>query len=270
MADRHSRIEIYDTTLRDGTQGLGVSLSVQDKLLIAQRLDDLGVDYIEGGYPLSNPKDVAFFREIAAMKFRHARIVAFGMTRRKGSKARADDGMKALLSADTEVVTIVGKSWDLHVHEVLGVSEEENLAMIADSAGTASPPDGRSFTTPSTSSTAQRRTPNSPCARSWLPRKPAPRASVSATRTAARCPSRSPNAWRPCNGTYPHRSASTRTTTAAWPSPTLGGRTLRPMQCKNDERHPGTMRNVTTQPSSATWLKYDHRVLPTAVTNSPR
>src|SRR5579864_5891085 len=100
MTDRR-RIEIYDTTLRDGTQGEGFNLSLQDKLLIAQRLDDLGVDYIEGGFPLSNPKDAAFFQEIRGMGLRHAKISAFGMTRRRGIKAEDDPGMRALLGAQT-------------------------------------------------------------------------------------------------------------------------------------------------------------------------
>ena len=103
-------VELYDTTLRDGTQGMNVSLSLQDKLLIASRLDDMGIDYIEGGYPLSNPKDEAFFRDIRSMKFKNAQLAAFGMTRRKGLKAEDDEGMKALLGADTPVVTIVGKN----------------------------------------------------------------------------------------------------------------------------------------------------------------
>lgn len=133
MSAAQQRIELYDTTLRDGTQGQNVSLSLQDKLLIAARLDELGVDYIEGGYPLSNAKDVAFFREVRELRLRHARIAAFGMTRRKGVRPEEDEGMRALLAAKTEVVTIVGKTWNLHVREVLGVSEEENLAMIADS-----------------------------------------------------------------------------------------------------------------------------------------
>lgn len=126
------RIEIYDTTLRDGTQGEGFNLSLQDKLLIAQKLDELGVDYIEGGFPLSNPKDEAFFREVQTLKLR-ARIAAFGMTRRRGMAAADDPGMKALLDAQTPVVTIVGKSSAYQAKVVLGVSLEENLAMIADS-----------------------------------------------------------------------------------------------------------------------------------------
>jgi 2-isopropylmalate synthase len=124
------RVEIYDTTLRDGTQGLGVSLSLGDKLRITRVLDDLGVDFIEGGYPLSNPKDAAYFREVRALDLRRGRVVAFGMTRRRGISAAGDDGMKSLLASEAQVVTIVGKTWDLHVDEVLRVSRQENLDMI--------------------------------------------------------------------------------------------------------------------------------------------
>jgi 2-isopropylmalate synthase len=126
-------IEIYDTTLRDGTQGEGVALSMLDKLKIARLLDELGIDFIEGGYPLSNPKDVAFFEAARSERFSHARLVAFGMTRRKGVKAEDDPGMKALVAAGTPVITIVGKTWDLHVDEVLRVPREENLDMIRQS-----------------------------------------------------------------------------------------------------------------------------------------
>ena len=128
-----TRIAIYDTTLRDGSQGEGVNFSLQDKLLITARLDDLGVDYIEGGYPLSNPKDAAYFRAVRELSLQHAKVAAFGMTRRRDIAAEDDQGMKALVAAGTPVVTIVGKTWDLHVHEVLGVSLDENLRMIADS-----------------------------------------------------------------------------------------------------------------------------------------
>jgi 2-isopropylmalate synthase len=127
------RIEIYDTTLRDGTQGEGFNLSLQDKLLIAQKLDELGVDYIEGGFPLSNPKDAAFFRDIREMKLRNAKVSAFGMTRRRGTSAEDDPGMRALLEAHSPVVTIVGKSSAYQVENVMGVSLDENLEMIADS-----------------------------------------------------------------------------------------------------------------------------------------
>ena len=126
------RIEIYDTTLRDGTQGEGFSLSLQDKLLIAQKLDELGVDYIEGGFPLSNPKDAQFFQDVRELCLK-AKIAAFGMTRRRGIKAEEDPGMKALLGAQTPVVTLVGKSSEYQAKTVLNVTLEENLAMIADS-----------------------------------------------------------------------------------------------------------------------------------------
>jgi len=133
MPPAKQHIELYDTTLRDGTQAQNVSLSLPDKLLITSRLDELGVDYIEGGYPLSNTKDQAYFKEVKKLRLKNAKVAAFGMTRRKNTKPEKDEGMKALLSAKTEVVTIVGKTWDLHVKEVLRTSKAENLNMIADS-----------------------------------------------------------------------------------------------------------------------------------------
>ena len=126
-------IAIYDTTLRDGSQGEGVSFSLQDKLTIAARLAEFGVDYIEGGYPLSNEKDVEFFRKVKHLQLGSSRISAFGMTRRRGLNPADDPGMQALRNAETPVCTIVGKSWDYHALEVLSVSLEENLAMIGDS-----------------------------------------------------------------------------------------------------------------------------------------
>ncbi len=126
-------ILIYDTTLRDGTQGEGVSLSLQDKLNIAQRLSDFGIDMIEGGYPLSNEKDLQFFQRVKNLKLGKSRIAAFGMTRRKGVKAEDDPGMKALVAAGCPVLTVVGKSWDFHATDVLNVSLDENIAMIAES-----------------------------------------------------------------------------------------------------------------------------------------
>jgi 2-isopropylmalate synthase len=128
-----TRIQIYDTTLRDGSQGEGVNFSLQDKLLITKKLDELGVDFIEGGYPLSNPKDCQYFQEVRKLRLQHAQVVSFGMTRRRGVAPEQDVGLKALLEAGTPVVTIVGKTWDLHVTEVLGVSLEENLRMIGES-----------------------------------------------------------------------------------------------------------------------------------------
>jgi 2-isopropylmalate synthase len=128
-----TRIRIYDTTLRDGSQGEGVSFSLQDKLNITRRLDDLGVDFIEGGYPLSNPKDYEYFQAARELTLRHAQVAAFGMTRRKGVRPAEDTCLKALLDTQTPIVTLVGKTWDLHVHEVLNTTLEENLAMIRDS-----------------------------------------------------------------------------------------------------------------------------------------
>ena len=126
-------VEIYDTTLRDGTQGEGVSFSLMDKLKIARHLDALGVDFIEGGYPLSNPKDAAFFEQARSLDLRHAKVCAFGMTRRRGTAPADDPGMQALVASGAPVITIVGKTWDLHVDEVLRVSREENVAMIRES-----------------------------------------------------------------------------------------------------------------------------------------
>jgi 2-isopropylmalate synthase len=125
-------IEIYDTTLRDGSQGEGVNFSLEDKLAITRRLDEAGVDFIEGGYPLSNPKDAQYFERVRGLTLSRSRVAAFGMTRRRGMTAAADPGMQALLDAGTSVVTIVGKTSAFHVAEVLGVSREENLAMIGD------------------------------------------------------------------------------------------------------------------------------------------
>jgi 2-isopropylmalate synthase len=126
------RIQLYDTTLRDGSQGEGVNFSLQDKLLIAARLDSLGFDFIEGGYPLSNEKDSQFFQRVGELKLQHARVCAFGMTRRKGVRPEADPGMRALLDSGAGTLTIVGKTHDFHVTEVLRVSLEENLAMISE------------------------------------------------------------------------------------------------------------------------------------------
>jgi len=130
-----SRVSIYDTTLRDGSQGEGVNFSLQDKLLLTRRLDEIGVDYIEGGYPLSNPKDFEYFQAVRELPLSHAKVCAFGMTRRKNAPPETDTCLKALLDARTPVVTIVGKTWDFHVTNVLGTSLEENLRMIADSVG---------------------------------------------------------------------------------------------------------------------------------------
>ncbi len=125
-------VEIYDTTLRDGSQGEGINFSVADKLRIAERLDSFGVHYIEGGWPGSNPKDIEFFAQAKKKKFKNARLAAFGSTRRKGVTVECDDQVRLLIEAATPVVTIYGKTSMLHVKEVLRCMPEENLAMIAD------------------------------------------------------------------------------------------------------------------------------------------
>ncbi len=125
-------VKIYDTTLRDGAQAEDISFITADKLKIAKKLDDLGVHYIEGGWPGANPKDDRFFKAIKSTRLNIARLVAFGSTRKKDKTPESDDMIKALLSAGTEALTIVGKSWEIHVTEVLRVSLDENLGMIHD------------------------------------------------------------------------------------------------------------------------------------------
>jgi len=124
---------LYDTTLRDGSQREGISYSVDDKLKIAQRLDEFGMHYIEGGWPGSNPKDAAFFERVRHLKLKNAKIAAFGSTLKKGAQPENDVNLQALLYAETPVITLVGKSWDLHVTKVLETTLDENLAMIGKS-----------------------------------------------------------------------------------------------------------------------------------------
>ncbi len=126
------KIQIYDTTLRDGCQSEDVSLTIADKLLIAERLDDLGVDYIEGGWPGSNDRDAAFFIEVKKLRLRHAKVAAFGSTRRANVRCAADRNLQLLLRAETQVATVVGKTWDLHVRDALRISQQENLDILHD------------------------------------------------------------------------------------------------------------------------------------------
>ena len=130
-----SRIQIYDTTLRDGSQGEGVNFSLQDKLLITQKLDELGFDFVEGGYPLSNPKDAEFFRRVRELDLKHVKVCAFGMTRRRGVTADQDVGMKALVGSQAPVCTVVGKTWDMQVTEVMRAQWNAVLAQVATAAG---------------------------------------------------------------------------------------------------------------------------------------
>src|SRR5438046_2041711 len=128
----NQRIEIYDTTLRDGSQGEGVNFSVEDKCRVAEQLDSFGVDFIEGGWPGSNPRDLAFFERARQLKLTRARIAAFGSTRRHTFSCDDDPSIQSLLKAETPVVTIFGKSWLLHVTDALRVEPDENLDIIAD------------------------------------------------------------------------------------------------------------------------------------------
>ena len=125
-------IRIYDTTLRDGTQGEGVSFSMEDKVRLATKLDALGIHYIEGGWPGSNPKDLRFFRRMQDVGLKQAKLAAFSMTRRAGGSAESDPNMQALVDAGAPVATIVGKAWDFHVTAALGTTLRENLDMIGD------------------------------------------------------------------------------------------------------------------------------------------
>jgi 2-isopropylmalate synthase len=126
------KISTFDTTLRDGTQGESVSFSVEDKLLISQKLDELGIDYIEGGWPGSNPKDKEFFRAAAGLKLKHARLTAFGSTRFAKHRVEEDRNVRSLVEAGTPTVSIFGKTWDLHVQRALGVSLDLNLKLISE------------------------------------------------------------------------------------------------------------------------------------------
>lgn len=127
------QIELYDTTLRDGTQQEGISLSVEDKLAITERLDQLGIDVIEGGFAGSNPKDDEYFRRVQSLDLKHAQVAAFGYTRRANGDSETDPALKALLDTEAPILTLVGKSSEYQVRDVLQTSLEENLAMIADS-----------------------------------------------------------------------------------------------------------------------------------------
>src|ERR1700731_1805820 len=126
------QISTFDTTLRDGTQGEAVSFSADDKLVIAQKLDELGIDYIEGGWPGSNPKDKEFFHRAAELNLKHAKLTAFGSTRFAKNPVHEDRNVLALVEAGTPVVSIFGKTWDLHVKRALGITEEENLRLISE------------------------------------------------------------------------------------------------------------------------------------------
>jgi len=128
-----AEVKLYDTTLRDGAQTEGISFSVTDKVRITEKLDELGVHYIEAGWPGANPKDSEVFKKLKRMRLKNAKIVAFGSTRRPRVKAKDDAVLRSLIKAETKVITIFGKSWDLHARDILRTTPEENLSMIAES-----------------------------------------------------------------------------------------------------------------------------------------
>src|SRR3989337_3852903 len=124
---------LYDTSCRDGCQAEDVSFTLEDKLRIAEKLEELGIDYIEGGYPGSNPRDADFFRQVKKLKLKNTKIASFGTTRKPGAKPSQDFNLRFWLEADAPVVTLVGKTWDLHVRDDLRISQKANLEVIADS-----------------------------------------------------------------------------------------------------------------------------------------
>src|SRR5665213_4109826 len=126
------RIQTFDTTLRDGTQGEAVSFSVEDKILITKKLDELGIDYIEGGWPGSNPKDQEFFERARDLRLSHAKLTAFGSTRFAKNRIEEDRNVQLLIDAGTPAISIIGKSWDFHVYKALGITEDENLTIISE------------------------------------------------------------------------------------------------------------------------------------------
>ena len=131
--DRAAALEIYDTTLRDGAQAEDVSFSAEDKVRVAQKLDELGVHYIEGGWPGANPKDIEFFRIMKTTPLKHASVIAFGSTRKASNSVQKDQNLQALLAAETKTITLFGKTWSLHVTDALGISLAKNLELIGDS-----------------------------------------------------------------------------------------------------------------------------------------
>ena len=184
------RLSLYDTTLRDGAQTHGVDFSVEDKWLIAQQLDVLGLDYIEAGYPGANPTDTRLFAE--ARPLGNAKLTAFGMTKRPGRSIANDPGFQALLAAKADAICLVAKTWDFHVDVALGISLEENLDGIKESVAAPSSRAGaRRCSTASISSTATRPIPITRCPAPRPPTRPARAGWCCATPMAARCRRRS-------------------------------------------------------------------------------
>ena len=180
-------VVLYDTTLRDGTQGENITLSLADKLRVARMLDEYGMPFIEGGWPGSNPKDIEFFAAARSMRWQTAKLAAFGSTRHRSNRPEADPNLRELVAAETPVVTIFGKSWLLHVTEVLGATPGREPGHDRGVGRPSSPTAvARPSTTPSTSSTATRPTATTRCRRCARRARPARGRSSCATPTAAR------------------------------------------------------------------------------------
>ena len=180
-------VTLYDTTLRDGTQGENITLSLADKLRVARMLDEYGFPFIEGGWPGSNPKDIEFFAAARKERWQHAKLAAFGCTRHRANRPEDDPNLRELVAAETPVVTIFGKSWLLHVdrgpgrHAGREPGHDRGLGRVR-----RRPRAARPCTTPSTSSTATARTATTPWRRSAPPARPGRGPSSCATPTAAR------------------------------------------------------------------------------------
>ena len=189
------QVKLYDTTLRDGMQGEGMSLSASEKAKVVLALDALGVQMIEAGFPSSNPKEVELFAQLAELELKQATICAFGMTRRRGTAAEDDPALLTLVDSFTPAVTLVGKTWSLHLEKVTKVSREENLEMIADSVAFCRARDKRVVYDAEHFFDGYRDDPGYALACLAAAIDAAPRTSRSATPTAPACPTRSP--WRP-------------------------------------------------------------------------
>jgi 2-isopropylmalate synthase len=213
-------VEVYDTTLRDGTQGEGISFSADDKLMIARRLDELGIHYIEGGWPGSNPKDEEFFRRAGELHLKHARLAAFGSTRHPRNAIEDDPNVSSLLKANTPTVTLFGKSWRLHVERALGITLEENLKLISETVSYLKAHGREVISTPSTSSTGMPLTPTMRW-ESWKwPRRPVQTRLCCVTPMGAACPSLFRRRPRRPGGGSGCVWASMPTTIASWEWPT--------------------------------------------------
>lgn len=251
-----AEIELYDTTLRDGMQGEGMSLSAHEKLRVAHRLDELGIDLIEAGFPSSNPKELELFELLVSERFQHAEVTAFGMTRRRGTRAEEDPALRVLADCHAPMCTVVGKTWGLHLEKVVRADPQENLRMISESveflrrAGKRVIYDAEHFFD------GLKRNPDyarGPFRRPLPPGRPG---SSCAIPTAAPYPTKSPWPFRKSLARSPFRWESTLTmmVTSPWPMPWRPSGAV-PFRCK--ERLTAWARGVETSTCVA-WLAIWH------------